>query len=74
MEDKNNPVNLIGGEELPLTKEKKAASEPASLHENDLPAPRKHLQALIDARGIGAQMAHGEDPDEYIRQLREGWD
>ena len=37
-------------------------------------SPRKHLQAFLDARGIGAEMAKGIDPDEYIRQLREGWE
>jgi hypothetical protein len=36
--------------------------------------PRKHLQSLLDARGIGVEMARGIDPDEYIRQLREGWE
>lgn len=40
------------------------------------PPIRQHspLQALLDARGIGIEMARGIDPDEYIRELREGWE
>ncbi|MGA2249395.1 hypothetical protein [Terracidiphilus sp.] len=34
----------------------------------------RHLENLLQARGIGAKMAEGIDPDEYIRQLREGWE
>jgi hypothetical protein len=34
----------------------------------------RHLDGLLMARGIGAQMAAGIDPDEYIRELREGWE
>jgi hypothetical protein len=36
--------------------------------------PRRHLQAFLDAKGIGIEMARGIDPDEYIRELREGWE
>jgi hypothetical protein len=32
------------------------------------------LQALIDARGIGIEMAKGIDLDEHLRQVREGWE
>jgi hypothetical protein len=39
-----------------------------------LSTPRRHLQAFLDARGIGVEMAKGIDPDDYIRQLREGWE
>ena len=34
----------------------------------------RHLEGLLQARGIGAEMAEGIDPDEYIRELREGWE
>lgn len=37
-------------------------------------APRRHLQAFLNARGIGIEMAKGIDADEYIRRLREGWE
>jgi hypothetical protein len=37
------------------------------------PRPR-HLEELLQARGIGAEMAAGIDPDDYIRELREGWE
>lgn len=34
----------------------------------------RHLEGLLKARGIGAEMAEGIDPDKYIRELREGWE
>ncbi|MGD0682535.1 MAG: hypothetical protein ABR990_10825 [Terracidiphilus sp.] len=34
----------------------------------------RHLDGLLLARGIGAEMAAGTDPDDYIRELREGWE
>lgn len=42
---------------------------------NDGPEkPRRHLQALLDLRLAGAHLADGEDPDDYVRRLREGWE
>ncbi len=32
------------------------------------------LQALLDAKGIGIEMANGIDLDEHLRQVREGWE
>ena len=32
------------------------------------------LQALLDAKGIGIEMARGIDLDEHLRQVREGWE
>lgn len=32
------------------------------------------LQALLDAKGIGVEMAVGIDLDEHLRQVREGWE
>lgn len=32
-----------------------------------------HLEGLLQARGIGAHLAGDTDPDDYIRELREGW-
>jgi hypothetical protein len=34
----------------------------------------RHLEGLLRARGIGVEMAEGIDPDDYIRELREGWE
>ena len=34
----------------------------------------KHLQALLDLRLAGAHLANGEDPDDYVKRLREGWE
>jgi hypothetical protein len=36
--------------------------------------PPRRLEGLLQARGIGAEMAAGIDPDDYIRELREGWE
>ena len=36
--------------------------------------PRRHLQNLLDLRLVGAHLANGEDPDDYVRRLREGWE
>jgi len=46
---------------------------PAGGLEEDERRPR-HLEGLLTARGIGARMAQGTDPDDYIRELREGWE
>jgi hypothetical protein len=46
---------------------------PSSIGEEKEVSPR-HLESLLRARGIGAEMAAGIDPDEYIRELREGWE
>lgn len=42
---------------------------------DDMPekSPR-HSEGLLQARAIGAEMAQGIDPDDYIRELREGWE
>jgi hypothetical protein len=34
----------------------------------------RHLEALLNARGIGAHLAVDIDPDDYIRELRAGWE
>jgi hypothetical protein len=36
--------------------------------------PNLWLGELLDLRLAGAHLADGVDPDEHIRQLREGWD
>ncbi|MGD0735315.1 MAG: hypothetical protein ABR976_09220 [Terracidiphilus sp.] len=42
---------------------------------DELPEPpRRHLQALLDMRLAGVHLSNGEDPDDYVRRLREGWD
>jgi hypothetical protein len=46
---------------------------PEPLPADDLQA-RSPLYELLKARGIGAEMAKGIDPDDYIRELREGWE
>lgn len=38
------------------------------------PEPRAWLGELLKLRLAGAHLADGVDPDEHIRQLREGWD
>ena len=48
-------------------------TSPARIAEEKEAYPR-HLDGLLLARGIGAEMAAGIDPDDYIRELREGWE
>ena len=36
--------------------------------------PKVWLGELLKLRLAGAHLADGVDPDEHIRQLREGWD
>jgi hypothetical protein len=40
----------------------------------DQEARPRRLQALLDAKGIGIEMAKGIDLDEHLRQVREGWE
>jgi len=47
------------------------SSDSTSSNPEQLP---KHLQALLDLRLAGAHLANGEDPDDYVRRLREGWE
>ncbi len=47
-----------------------SSSEPAVKPDS----PPKHLQALLDLRLAGVHLANGEDPDDYVRRLREGWE
>lgn len=35
---------------------------------------RSPIQVLLDLRLAGVHLANGEDPDEYVRRLREGWE
>ncbi len=37
-------------------------------------APRRHLEGLLSLRLAGAHLANDEDPDDYVRRLREGWE
>jgi hypothetical protein len=46
----------------------------SALENVETETPRKHLQVLLDLRLAGAHLANGEDPDDYVRRLREGWE
>jgi hypothetical protein len=35
---------------------------------------RHPLDAILALRGVGKEIWRGEDPDAYVRRLREGWD
>lgn len=48
--------------------------EVASTEKVSLEPPRRHLQILLDLRLAGAHLANGEDPDDYVWRLREGWE
>ena len=53
---------------IPNNSEAKSINRPAA------ETPRRHLQNLLDLRLAGAHLANGEDPDDYVRRLREGWE
>ncbi len=36
--------------------------------------PARWLDGLFQLRGLGKEIWQGVDPDEYIRELREGWE
>ena len=38
------------------------------------PAPQGALDSVLALRGLGSEIWQGVDPDEYVRQLREGWE
>jgi hypothetical protein len=35
---------------------------------------RLHLESLFELEGLGREMWEGIDPDEYVCELRAGWD
>lgn len=37
-------------------------------------AKERWLESLFELKGLGTEIWKGIDPDEYIRQLRDGWD
>lgn len=48
---------------------------PASVKGSVVPEqPHSRLQALLDLRLAGIHLANNEDPDDYVRRLREGWE
>lgn len=38
-----------------------------------LPSSTRWLDGILRMRGMGRQLWQGEDPDEYVRKLRENW-
>jgi len=43
-------------------------------YQKDSPPRERWLESLFQLRGLGRDLWNGEDPDEYVRQLREGWE
>ncbi len=38
------------------------------------PRPTRWLDGIFELRGLGRELWRGEDPDEYVRKLRENWE
>jgi hypothetical protein len=57
-----------------LREDRALGQEPSDAASAKVEMPRRHLQALLDLRLAGAHLANDEDPDAYVRRLREGWD
>jgi hypothetical protein len=34
----------------------------------------RHLETLFELEGLGGEYLMGQDPDEYVRELRAGWE
>jgi hypothetical protein len=45
-------------------------SSPAPLHRR----PAKALDSILALRSMGKEIWADEDPDEYVRRLRAGWE
>jgi hypothetical protein len=43
-------------------------------YEKEGPPRSRWLAGILQMRGLGRELWHGEDPDEYVRKLREDWD
>jgi len=39
-----------------------------------VPSGGRWLEGILQMRGLGRELWKGEDPDEYVRRLREGWE
>jgi hypothetical protein len=39
----------------------------------DSPRPTRWIDGIFHLRGLGRELWRGEDPDEYVRKLRENW-
>ncbi len=42
--------------------------------EYDARRPEEERESILGLRGLGKEIWKGLDPDEYVRQLREGWE
>ncbi len=42
--------------------------------EYDVRRPEERRDSILALRGLGKEIWKGVDPDEYVRQLREGWE
>jgi hypothetical protein len=40
----------------------------------ETPIPERWLESLFELQGLGKEHWKGVDPDEFVRQLREGWE
>lgn len=39
----------------------------------DVPRQSRWVEGILQMRGMGRELWHGDDPDEYVRKLRENW-
>ena len=51
-----------------------AGQAASSLARAEHATPMRPLQILLDLRLAGVHLVNGEDPDDYVRRLREGWE
>ena len=76
--DQNTSVNEIIREhlaKLAITAPKPTKPAKTRRHTSAKPKAKEGwLQGILEMRGMGRDLWKDEDPDEYVRRLREGWE
>ena len=65
---------MSAGDEMSKVESTDEGSAPSGAVVSDDSDQGRHLESLFELEGLGAHLLKGEDPDEYVRKLREGWD
>ena len=47
---------------------------PGKVADKEPETPQRWLESLFELEGLGRQHWKNVDPDEFVRQLREGWE
>jgi hypothetical protein len=75
--DQDTSVNQLVRDYLAGLVEKgpsRRRSAPRSKVTAKSPEQPKRLEGILKMRGMGKDLWKNEDPDDYVRKLREGWE